>query len=191
MGRGWTRGLRERTAWEPQWGVPWSCDWSSTENLCCAGDYRADEVDAVDGYCYAVDWSGFAGNLSAAQGSGAGADQDGGATLALRRKREGEFQTGAGFDGNIGVKEDAGTGDVAQLPGVEFQRAMLGHTDLYGQVNLVASSLSALSHNIPPELDARRRPRGAGGLVLRTKELLVWRAFRSGKGNANFSRYRK
>jgi hypothetical protein len=42
---------------------------------------------------------------------------------------------------------------------VIFQRAMLGHTDLHRQINLVASGLSALSHNIPPELDARLRPR--------------------------------
>jgi hypothetical protein len=159
--------------------------------LGCAGDYWADEVYAINGYGYAVDWRGFAGNLSAAQGSGAGANQDGCATLSLRRKREGEFQTGAGFDGNVGVKEDAGTGDVTQLPGMEFQRAMLGHTDLYGQVNLVASSLSALSHNIPPELDARRRPRGGGGGVLRIKGLLMWEVIRFGKGNAKFSRYRK
>jgi hypothetical protein len=56
------------------------------------------------------------------------------------------------------VKENPCAGDVSQLPGVELQRAVLGHAYLYGQVNLVASSLSTLSHNIPPDLDARLQP---------------------------------
>jgi hypothetical protein len=124
-------------------------------SLSRAGNHRSHEIDAVDGHCDAVYWRGFARNLRTAKSLGASTDQNGRATLALRRKRKSEFQTRAGLDGNIGVKEDAGTGDISQLPGVILQRAVLGHTDLYRQVNLVASGLSALSHNIPPSFDAR------------------------------------
>ena len=126
--------------------------------LCCAGDDRSDEVNAVNGYRDAEDRRDFTGQGRTAQSFGAGTDQDGRATLALRRKRKSKLQTGARLDGNVRVKENPCAGDVSQLPGVELQRAVLGHAYLYGQVNLVASSLSTLSHNIPPDLDARRQP---------------------------------
>jgi hypothetical protein len=142
--------------------------------LGCAGDHWAHEVDAIDGHCDAVNWRYFTRDLGAAKSSGAGTDQDGRAALPLRRKRECQFKTRAGLDGNIGVKEDAGTGDVAQLAGVILQWAVFGHADLYGQVNLVASGFSAFSHNIPPELDARREPRDVGMDILKTRRLREW-----------------
>jgi hypothetical protein len=168
-------------------GTPRICD----EDLCRAGNYRANEVDAINGNRDAEDRRNFAGQLRAAQSFGAGTDQDGRATLSLRRKRECEFQTGARGNGNVGVEENTGTGYVSQLPGVELQRAVLGHTDLYGQVNLVASCFSALSHNIPPDFDARRRPRGAGAAGLKIRGLSFWYRSQHGNGNANSSRYRK
>src|SRR5271156_1453086 len=160
-------------------------------SLSRAGNHRSHEIDAVDGHCDAVYWRGFARNLRTAKSPGASTDQNGRATLALRRKRKSEFQTRAGLDGNIGVKEDAGTGDIAQLPGVILQRAVLGHTDLYGQVNLVASGLSALSHNIPPSLDARWQPRDCRWLALKIGHLRLREDSQVGKGNANSSHYRK
>ncbi len=168
-------------------GTPRTCDGS----LCCAGNYRPDEVNAVNSYRDAEDRRDFTRQWRAAQSFGARTDQDGRATLALRRKRKSKFQTGACRDGDIGVEKDPGTGDVSQLPSVELQRAVLGHTHLYGQVNLVASSLSALSHNIPPELDARRRPGEARLVLLIARRLQPCDRFQSGNDNANSSRYRK
>src|SRR5271170_3143298 len=89
------------------------------------------------------------------------------------------------------MKEDAGTGDVTQLAGVILQWAVFGHTDLYGQVNFVPSGLSALSHNVPPELDARRRPRDLWRAALKTIRLRFGVGSRIGKANANSSHYRK
>src|SRR5271156_1719116 len=160
-------------------------------SLSRAGNHRSHEIDAVDGHCDAVYWRGFARNLRTAKSPGASTDQNGRATLALRRKRKSEFQTRAGLDGNIGVKEDAGTGDVTQLAGVILQWAVFGHTDLYGQVNFVPSGLSALSHNVPPELDARRRPRDFWHAALKTRWLRFGVGSRLGKANANSSHYGK
>jgi hypothetical protein len=163
----------------------------SRRRLGCAGNDGPHEIDAVYGYCDPINWRGFARDLRAAKSSGAGTDQDGRATLALRRKRKSKFQTRAGLDGNIGVKEDAGTGDITQLPGVIFERAVLGHTDLNRQVDLVASSFSALSHNIPPSLDARRQPRDFCAGTMKTSYLRLWQDSQVGKGSANSSHYRK
>src|SRR5271156_4534114 len=74
---------------------------------------------------------------------------------------------------------------------MELERAVLRHTDLYRQVNLVGSSLSALSHNIPPKLDARGRPRDVGRGLLKTRRLQFRQRFRFGNDNANYSLYRK
>jgi|HubBroStandDraft_6_1064221.scaffolds.fasta_scaffold16772_4 hypothetical protein len=163
----------------------------SRRRLGCAGNDGPHEIDAVYGYCDPINWRGFARDLRAAKSSGAGTDQDGRATLALRRKRKSKFQTRAGLDGNIGVKEDAGTGDITQLPGVIFERAVLGHTDLNRQVDLVASSFSALSHNIPPSLDARRQPRDFCAGTMKTSYLRLSQDSQVGNGSANSSHYRK
>src|SRR5271156_6385318 len=159
--------------------------------LCCAGNHGPHESDAVDGYCDSVHWRCFARDLRAAKSFCTGTDQDGRAPLSLRRKRKSKFQTRAGLDGNIGVKENPGTGDIAQLAGVILQRAVLRHTDLYRQVNLVASGLSALSHNIPPDLDARRRPGDFRAATLKKQHLRVAEDSQVGKGNANSSHSRK
>jgi hypothetical protein len=76
---------REDCGREPWEGTAGSTEGRSLDlaDLCCAGNYRADEVDAVDRNCYAEDRGDFTGDLRAAQGTGASTDQDGRATLAL------------------------------------------------------------------------------------------------------------
>jgi hypothetical protein len=117
---------------EDCWGIPMGTPRTCNGSLCRAGNYRPDEVNAVNSYRDAEDRRDFTRQWRDAQSFGAGTDQDGRATLALRRKRKSKFQTRAGFDSNIRVEKDPGTGDVSQLPGVELQRAVLGHTNLYG-----------------------------------------------------------
>jgi hypothetical protein len=59
--------------------------------LGCAGNHRPHEVNAVNGYCDSVHRRCFARDLRAAKSFGTGADQDGRATLSLRRKRKSKF----------------------------------------------------------------------------------------------------
>jgi hypothetical protein len=79
-------GLRRGLLGSAELGPP-----NLTWRLRCAGNHGPHEVNAVNCYGDTVHWRCFARDLRAAKSFGAGTDQDGRATLSLRRKRKSKF----------------------------------------------------------------------------------------------------
>lgn len=136
------------------------------EDLGGAGDW-AHEIDAVDGGGHAEERRRFAGDGGRAQGSGAGANEDGAAAFFFGGQSEGQLEARTLFEGHVGMKIDAGARDIPQLAGVKFDGTLLGHADLDGQVDFVPARLATFGHDEPPgRYSSVRCNRVAKGTVL-------------------------